>query len=104
MLRKRKAVTTGAAALPRIVLVDANVFFAPRMRDLFMHLHEAEVIYVHWTKAIEEEWARNVVAKQNADPAAIQACVMGMRDALAQNKAPSRRVWRGLERGCLRPE
>ena len=81
MLRERKAVTTGAAALSRIVLVDANVFFSPRMRDLFMHLHEAEVIYVHWTKAIEEEWARNVVAKQNADPAAIRACLMGMRDA-----------------------
>ncbi len=81
MLRKRKAVKTGAAALPRIVLVDANVFFAPRMRDLFMHLHEARVLHVHWTKEIEEEWARNVVAKQNADPAAIQACVMGMRDA-----------------------
>ena len=81
MLRKRNAAKTGAAALPRIVLVDANVFFSPRMRDLFMHLHQAKVIHVHWTKAIEEEWARNVVVKQNADPAAIQACVMGMRDA-----------------------
>jgi hypothetical protein len=29
-----------AGPLPRIVLVDANIFFAPRLRDLFMHLHE----------------------------------------------------------------
>jgi len=70
-----------ATQLPRVVLVDANIFFAPRMRDLFMHLHEAEAISIHWTKEIEKEWARNVVAKQDADPQAIQACLRGMRDA-----------------------
>ena len=62
-------------------MVDANVFFAPRLRDLFMHLHEAEIINVHWTKAIEAEWTRNVVAKQGADRADIQTCLQGMRDA-----------------------
>jgi hypothetical protein len=36
--------------LPRIVLVDANIFFAPRLRDLFMHLHEAEALSIHWTR------------------------------------------------------
>ena len=41
-MANRKA-SSGAPVLPRIVLVDANVFFAPRMRDLFMHLHAAEV-------------------------------------------------------------
>lgn len=81
MPRQGKSTKAGAARLPRIVLVDANVFFAPRMRDLFMHLHEAEVIHVHWTREIEAEWTRNVVAKQNADPQAIQDCLKGMRDA-----------------------
>ena len=52
------------------------------MRDLFMHLHAADVIYVHWTKEIEAEWTRNVVAKQDADPAGIDACLRGMRDAV----------------------
>lgn len=28
-----------AATLPRLVLIDANVFFSPRLRDLFMALH-----------------------------------------------------------------
>lgn len=70
-----------ATVLPRIVLVDANVFFAPRMRDLFMHLHEAEVLSVHWTREIEGEWTRNVIAKQGAAPEAIQLCLAGMRDA-----------------------
>ena len=67
--------------MPRIVLVDANVFFAPRMRDLFMLLHEAEVLYVHWTKEIESEWTRNVIAKQGAERSGIMACLKGMRDA-----------------------
>jgi hypothetical protein len=68
--------------LPRIVLVDANVFFSPRMRDLVMHLHAAEILHVHWTREIEAEWTRNVVAKQDAQADAIQACLRGMRDAV----------------------
>ena len=70
------------APVPRVALLDANVFFGPRMRDLFMHLHEAEVLNVHWTKEIEAEWARNVVAKQQANEASIQQCLMGMREAV----------------------
>ena len=76
-----------AAALPRIVLADANVFFAPRMRDAFMHLRERGLIHLHWTKQIEAEWTRNVVAKQGADPRDIMLCLHGMRDA-----APDREV------------
>lgn len=72
---------SNAAELPRVVLVDANVFFGPRMRDLVMHLHEAGVIRVHWTKEIEDEWSRNVVKKQDADPQDIEACLQGMRKA-----------------------
>jgi hypothetical protein len=61
MLKRRKEPDREAAQLPRVVLIDANVFFAPRMRDLVMHLHAAELINVHWTKEIEAEWTRNVV-------------------------------------------
>ena len=46
-----------------------------------MHLHEAEVLNVHWTREIEAEWTRNVFAKQTADPQAIQDCLEGMRAA-----------------------
>lgn|GEM_PF-2183921 len=69
-------------AVPRIVLVDANVFFAPRLRDLFMFLHAAEVIHVHWTTEIEREWVRNVVEIQGADRQGIEACLGGMRQAV----------------------
>lgn len=81
MLKRRKEPDSEAAQLPRVVLIDANVFFAPRMRDLVMHLHAAELINVHWTKEIEAEWTRNVVVKQNADEQGIQTCLRGMRDA-----------------------
>lgn len=67
---------------PRVALIDANVFFAPRMRDLVMHLHAEELINVHWTREIESEWTRNVVVKQEADAEGIQACLTGMRDAV----------------------
>ena len=62
---------------PRIVLLDADVFFAPRMRDLFMHLREKEILHLHWTRPIEKEWTRNVVAKQAADRDAIENCLRG---------------------------
>lgn len=47
-----------------------------------MHLHAEELINVHWTKEIEAEWTRNVVAKQVADAEGIQACLRCMRDAV----------------------
>ena len=70
-----------AGPLPRVVLVDANIFFAPRRRDLFMHLHEAEVLSIHWTREIEDEWTRNVVIKQGADREDLERCLRGMREA-----------------------
>ncbi len=47
-----------------------------------MHLHAEELINVHWTREIESEWTRNVVAKQSADAEGIQDCLAGMRDAV----------------------
>lgn len=79
---RKAAAGAVVAPVPRIVLVDANVLFAPRLRDLFMYLHAAELIYVHWTKDIEQEWARNVVENQGADPESIDKCLRGMRDAV----------------------
>jgi hypothetical protein len=71
-----------ANPVPLVVLADANVFFSPRMRDIFMHLHEHGVIRLAWTKEIEQEWFRNVVEKQNADAKKLQLCVDGMRQAV----------------------
>lgn len=47
-----------------------------------MHLHAAELINVHWTRRIEEEWTRNAAAGPTVDVEAIHACLRGMRDAV----------------------
>lgn len=73
---------TPPSALPRRALVDANIFFAPRMRDLFMYLYEQGLIEIHWTTQIEDEWTRNVIVKHGARPASIERCKQGMRDAV----------------------
>ena len=70
------------APLPRVVLVDANVLFAPRLCDLFVHLHIDGVIRIHWTAAINEEWTRNAAAKTRGDPAGIHRRLVGMTTAV----------------------
>ncbi len=81
MARRRGRAFATTPSVPRVALIDANVFFSPRMRDLVMQLREHEVIRVHWTKAIEVEWTRNVIEKQAADSKLIEACLAGMRGA-----------------------
>jgi len=82
MAKRRDAPKSEAGVPPRVAFIDANVFFAPRLRDLMMHLHAAQLINVHWSKSVEAEWTRNVVAKQGADADDIQDCLRGMRDAV----------------------
>lgn len=79
---RKRAAPAELADDPPVVLVDANVLFSPRLRDLFMHLHAAEALLLHWTKEIEAEWSRNVMAKLAANPRAIQDCLQGMRAAV----------------------
>ncbi len=79
---RKRATLAELADDPPIVLMDANVLFSPRLRDLFMHLHAAEALLLHWTKDIEAEWSRNFMAKHVANPRAIQDCLQGMRAAV----------------------
>ncbi len=71
-----------ALTLPRLALIDANVFFAPRLCDLFMHLHIAGLIRIRWTAAINEEWTRNAALKSASDPAGIHRRLAGMVAAI----------------------
>jgi len=74
--------STEGSLLPRVVLVDANVLFAPRLCDLFVHLHIDGVIRIHWSAAINDEWTRNAAAKTRGDPAGIQRRLQGMIGAV----------------------
>ena len=65
-----------------IVLIDANALFAPRQRDLLIHLHVAGVLLAHWTIGIEREWTKAAIRKSNVDAKSIEACQVGMRLAV----------------------
>ena len=84
VVRKRayKKPARQVPALPRIVLVDADVFFGARLRDIFIHMHEEDVLRVRWTAEIEDEWTRNVLKHPGVDQRGIRACVEGMRSAV----------------------
>jgi len=71
-------------ALRRAVLIDANVLFSPRLRDLFMALLEEDLISLHWTKEIDTEWTRNVIDKQDADRSSIERCMHLMHQAAGE--------------------
>jgi hypothetical protein len=51
----------------RIVLADANIFFGG-LRDVFLCLRFHDVIHLHWTREIEDEWVRNLARKRGVDP------------------------------------
>lgn len=41
---------------PRAFVLDANVLYSARLRDLWLQLHAAGVARVLWTETIESEW------------------------------------------------
>ncbi|WP_349745284.1 hypothetical protein [Roseateles cavernae] len=69
-------------SIPRVALIDANVFFAPRLCDLFVHLHLEGVIRIHWTSEIDDEWTRNAILKSSSGAAGIYRRRDGMRGAI----------------------
>lgn len=68
--------------IPRIALIDANVFFSPRLGDLFVYMHVEEVIRIHWTDEIAEEWTRNAIATSKKDPSGVKRRLEGMMKAV----------------------
>jgi hypothetical protein len=67
-------------AVSRIVLADANIFFGG-LRDLFMRLRFHEVIHLHWTREIEDEWVRNLARKRGVDAGKLmEGVAIQMRD------------------------
>ena len=65
-----------------LVLIDANALFAPRLRDLLIHLHVAGVVLAHWTVEIEREWTKAAIRKSDVDAKSLQACQAGMQQAV----------------------
>lgn len=45
-----------------VCLYDANALYSAQLRDFLMRLALGEVVRVHWTEQIHEEWMRSVEA------------------------------------------
>lgn len=43
------------------IVLDANVLYSARLRDLWMELGAARLIQIHWTARIEVEWIEAVL-------------------------------------------
>jgi predicted nucleic acid-binding protein len=46
------------------VILDANILFPAPLRDFFMYLAILGGIQARWSKRIEDEWTRNLIAKR----------------------------------------
>lgn len=56
----------------RVVLADANVLYGSTLRDILMQFHADELIHVHWTRKIDDEWIRNLAADRACERNAIE--------------------------------
>lgn len=46
-----------------VAILDANVLFPYRKRDILLRCFEAEIFQARWSKQILDEWTRNVIKK-----------------------------------------
>ncbi len=79
---------TGMPGVARAVLADANIFFGG-LRDIFLWLRCRDIIHLHWTREIEDEWVRNLARKRGIDPGRLMDGVAAlMRTAVPDWEVP----------------
>jgi predicted nucleic acid-binding protein len=68
---------------PQTVILDANILFPAPLRDFFMHLAILGAMQARWTKQIENEWTRNLIAKRpDLDPTRVYRTAAQMNAAI----------------------
>jgi hypothetical protein len=68
---------------PQTVILDANILFPAPLRDFFMHLAILGAMQARWTKQIEDEWTRNLIAKRpDLDPTRVYRTAAQMNAAI----------------------
>ncbi|CAM3143580.1 Putative ribonuclease VapC50 [Klebsiella spallanzanii] len=68
---------------PYPVILDACVLYPARLRDLLMHLGIAGLYQPKWSRCIQDEWRRNLIANRpEILPEALQNTVNMMNSAL----------------------
>ncbi len=67
---------------PLTVVLDANVLYQLTLRDIFMRLHEEEIVEIHWSQRIEEEFVRNLCCNLDKPAKAFKRMLEGMHLAV----------------------
>ena len=68
---------------PYPVILDACVLYPARLRDLLMHLGIAGLYQPKWSRCIQDEWCRNLIANRpDILPETLQRTVKMMNSAL----------------------
>lgn len=66
------------------VILDANVLYPNRMRDILLTMVHKGLFRAMWTDEIMDEWSRNVLANHAATEAQIGRTVAIMKDAFEE--------------------
>jgi hypothetical protein len=67
--------------MPERFILDANVLYSARLRDLFLQLRRDRVALVYWTDRIEEEWTTALVANRPELQDAVERTAEAIRSA-----------------------
>ena len=54
--------TNNQSSDPAPALLDANVLYPCRKRDILLRFSEARIFFARWTEQILSEWTRNILA------------------------------------------
>lgn len=67
-----------------IVVLDANVLYPYRVRDVLLRFAEAGLYRARWSQEIIEEWTRNLLKRAPHLAESIQSQVVAMEDAFPE--------------------
>ncbi len=74
--------------MPERFILDANVLYSARLRDLFLQLHRNGAAYVYWNQRIEDEWTAALAANRPELRDTILRTVKAIRAAFASAYIP----------------
>jgi len=78
--------------MPERFILDANVLYSARLRDLFLQLHRNGAASVFWTQRIENEWTAALAANRPELRDTIERTVTAIHAAFASAYIPEELV------------
>ncbi|MFZ4122126.1 MAG: PIN domain-containing protein [Caulobacterales bacterium] len=78
--------------MPERFILDANVLYSARLRDLFLQLHRNGTAYVYWTQRIENEWTAALAANRPELRDTLERTVTAIRAAFPSAYIPEELV------------